>query len=551
MSVASLLLTLSTLLTAGPDTVVVSPPGYLEALRPWIAHRTEQGHSFAFVSNMGTAVEIRREIRRHAEQGDVRFVLLVGDAEPLAVVDPALRARSVPAFMAKAKVNIRWRSSAELPTDNWYADLDDDGVPELAIGRLPADSPRELSAMVAKILRYEREGPSGSWRQRINFVAGIGGFGRLLDPIVELATKKFLTEGIPGEYQTTMTYGNWRSPFCPNPYQFHDETINRFNEGCLFWVYLGHGYPYQLDRVRVPGQTHHILSVADMPKLENERGIPIAIFLACYTGAYDQPYDCLAEQMLRASGGPVAVLAGSRVTMPYGMAVLGNGLMDEYFRKRTATLGQVVLHAKIAMANDAPQGARRKMLDLLGKAASPTAGLLNEERREHVLLFNLFGDPLLRLPYPDTVQIDVKEEAMAGSILEIRGSSEVSGRGVVELVCRRDQLRGDPPPRYRFEKDMRVLRQFNTTYQRANDPRWSARGVEVARGGALLTALRIPQQARGRCHVRVFVEDEQGRRYAVGARDIEITAPRTAALPVHASLDDGDSPAEGERAVRR
>ena len=141
----------------------------------------------------------------------------------------------------------------------------------------------------------------------MNFVAGIGGFGPLLDPIVELATKKFLTDGIPAEYRTSMTYGSWRSPFCPSPYQFHDETVERFNEGCLFWVYIGHGYPYQLDRVRVPGRSHHILSISDMPKLDNHHGMPIAIFLACYTGAYDQPYDCLAEEMLRAPGGPVAV----------------------------------------------------------------------------------------------------------------------------------------------------------------------------------------------------------------------------------------------------
>jgi len=550
MGASSLLLALASLMAVGPDTVVVCPPAYLEALRPWIAHRTAQGHSFAFVSNLGTATEIRQAIRRQAERSDLRYVLLVGDAEPLAAVDPILRARSVPAFMAKAKVNVRWRSTPELPTDNWYADLDDDGVPELAIGRLPVDSQQELAALVAKIIRYEQAGPAGSWRHRVNFVAGIGGFGRLLDPIVELATKKFLTEGIPDEYQTTMTYGNWRSPFCPNPYQFHDETINRFNEGCLFWVYIGHGYPYQLDRVRVPGQTHHILSVSDMQKLETDRGMPIAIFLACYTGAYDQPYDCLAEEMLRASGGPVAVLAGSRVTMPYAMAVLGSGLMDEYFRKRTATLGDVVLNAKIALADDAPQRAQRKLLDLLGKAVSPTPGLLSEERREHVLLFNLFGDPLMRMHYPQPVEIEVDDEAMAGSILEVRGLSEVSGTGLVELVCRRDQLRRDPPARHRYEKSMQVLQRFNVTYQQANDPRWSMRGVEV-RQGEILTALRIPKEARGDCHVRVFVEDDSGRRYAVGARDIEITAPRTAALPVRASLKDGNASDEPGSPLRR
>ncbi len=542
MFAPTLILAVSSFLTVGPDTVVVSPPEFLDALRPWIAYRAAEGHSFAFVSNAGSALEIRNEIRQHNAAGKLKFILLVGDAEPVAVLDPRVRARSVPAFMAEAKVNVRWHSTPELPTDNWYADLDDDGVPDLAIGRLPADNLSELSLMVHKIIAYESQRCPGAWCQRVNFVAGIGGFGPLLDPIVELATKKFLTDGIPPAYQTTMTYGSWRSPFCPNPYQFHEVTVDRFNEGCLFWVYIGHGYPYQLDRVRVPGRSHHILDIHDMPKMDNRRGAPIAIFLACYTGAYDQPYDCLAEQMLRTPGGPVAVFAGSRVTMPYAMAVLGSGLMDEYFRQQTGTLGEIILNAKRQMAEIASERTDRKILDLLAKAISPNPQLLDAERREHMLLFNLFGDPLMRMYYPAPLSVHAADQAMAGTHLEIRGNSPITGTGLVELICQRDQLRADPPPRHRYENTPTQLSAFNTTYLAANDQSWCVRRVSV-REGEFLTALKIPLDARGTCHIRVFVEDESGERYALGSHEIHITVPKTAALPVHASLEDGDADA--------
>lgn len=524
----------------GPDTVIVSPPGFLDALRPWVAHRAAQGHTFAFVSNAGSAVQIRDAIRKQAKLGNVRFVLLVGDAEPSAVNDPAVRARSIPAFMADAQVNIRWRSTPELPTDNWYADLDDDGVPDVAIGRIPADSPSELAMMVSRIIRYETGGWPGQWRQRVNFIAGIGGFGPLLDPIVEIATKKFLTDGIPPAYRTTMTYASWRSPFCPSPYDFHEKTVQRFNEGCLFWVYIGHGYPYQLDRVRVPDGSHHILSVADMPRLQNQNGIPIAVFLACYAGAYDQPYDCLAEEMLRSPGGPVAVLAGSRVTMPYAMAVLGSGLMHECFSKRTPTLGEILLNAKQHMADDSPQSMRRKLLDLLGKAVSPNPKLLHEERREHILLFNLFGDPLMRMRYPEPIELEVAEKATAGTFLEVRGTSPVSGTGTVELVCPRDELRREPPPRRRYSNSLQMLHNFNAAYQEANDRRWAQRRVTVT-DGTLVTAVEIPAEARGRCYVRAFLEDNTGRQYALGSQKIQVTAPRTASKPIRASVKDSEN----------
>jgi len=445
---------------------------------------------------------------------------------------------------------VQWHSTPEFPTDSWYADLDDDGVPDVAIGRLPVDSVQDLSFMLGRIIRYEKEAVPGPWRRQVNLVAGIGGFGPLLDPVVELATKKFLTDGIPSEFRTSMTYGNWRSPYCPNPYQFHEQAVQRFNEGCLFWVYIGHGYPYQLDRVRVPGRSHHILSVTDVAKLDNGRGMPIAIFLACYTGAYDQPFDCLAEAMMRAAGGPVAVLAGSRVTMPYGMAVLGSGLMEQYFQQRTETLGEIVLHAKRQMADDHPEQTRRRLLDLLAKALSPNPKQLADERREHMLLFNLFGDPLMRVPHPNDVTIDVPDQAMAGTILEVQGTSALAGTAVVELVCRRDQVRRELPPRYRYDNSLQTLRSYNTAYQQANDKCWSQRSVTVE-SGEFLTALKIPVEARGACHVRAFLQDATGRRYALGSQDIHITAPRTAALPVRASLQDREQKASAPNDLQR
>ncbi len=540
MFAPAVVLALSAMMANGPDTVVVCPPTFVEALRPWIAYRTAQGHRFSFVPNALTAEQIRAEIRAQAKLGDLKYVVLVGDAEPTGAWDPAVRARSVPAFLATARVNVRWKSTPEIATDNWYADLDDDGVPDLAIGRLPADSPQDLAVMVAKVLAYETLQVRGAWCQRINFIAGVGDLGPLVDPIVEMAAKKFLTDGIPPEYETSMTYASWRSPFCPNPAQFHAATLNRFNEGCLFWVYIGHGYPYQLDRVRVPGATHHILNTADMVRLDNQRGMPIAIFLACYTGAYDQLYDCLAEQMVRAPGGPVAAFAGSRVTMPYAMAVLGNGLMDGYFHQQLETLGEVVLYAKRQMIDENPQGTDRKLLDLLAKALSPDPQLLHSERLEHLLLFNLFGDPLLKLKYPQAVRLEVADKATAGTHLEIRGNAPVAGRCRIVLVCRRDRMRADPPPRQRFDRSPAAQMAFNSTYRTANDRCWSQREVTVE-PGTFLTALKIPPEARGACHVCAFLENGDGHEFALGSTDIYIATPKLASLPAQASLEDDSS----------
>ena len=191
---ASLLTLVLAIPSAGPDVAVVCPPAFRESLQPWLARRRHQGYSVVLLSNDGTEDQIRRRIRQAARQGKLRYVVLVGDADPAAGHDPLLRSRGVPTFRVEAKVNVLWGSPPHIGTDNPYADLDDDRIPDVALGRLTADSPEELSRIVAKILAYERSRDMGPWRRKIHFVAGVGGFGFFADKMLESATKYLLTE---------------------------------------------------------------------------------------------------------------------------------------------------------------------------------------------------------------------------------------------------------------------------------------------------------------------------------------------------------------------
>ena len=83
----------------------------------------------------------------------------------------------VPRGTVRAVVNVRFGSEPIICTDNVFADLNDDLVPELTVGRLSVDTALELRQVIQKILDYEKNPPVGPWRQRINLVAGVGGFG--------------------------------------------------------------------------------------------------------------------------------------------------------------------------------------------------------------------------------------------------------------------------------------------------------------------------------------------------------------------------------------
>ena len=245
----------------------------------------------------------------------------------------------------------RYGSEPSIASDNGYADLDDDALPELAVGRLAADTPEELSRIVGQdfglraqlrfwTLAAERESRG---RARRLWPAGRRGdrsgraphhrhrcAGQLHDPYhVRQLAQPLLSQSASS---------------------FAMRCRESLSEGSLCWIYVGHAWPHRLADVEVPGGSYASISRADMPLVRSRHGAPIACLLACYTAAFDHPDDCLAEEMLRAPGGPVAVVGGSRVTMPYAMAVLGCELMDEFFSADATTLGRALVRAKRAHA---------------------------------------------------------------------------------------------------------------------------------------------------------------------------------------------------------
>ncbi|MEW4560968.1 C25 family cysteine peptidase [Bremerella sp. JC770] len=500
--------------TEGFDTLVVCPEAYVAAMRPWFEHRMQQGHRIGVVTEVRSKVNIRTTIRAAAKNGPLQQVLLVGD-----VVPDNSGEVGIPVHYQKAVVNVHFGSEPEIPTDNYYADLNDDQIPDLAVGRFSVSSEEELKTVVAKTIDYEAKLSPGDWQRRLHFVAGVGGFGSAVDTMMETVTKKFLTDEIPAHFDAIVAQGSWRSIYCPDPREFRDEVVRQLNDGGLFWVYMGHGHVETLDYIRVPNDAFPILANPDVAALRNETSSPIAIFLSCYTGAFDAPRDCLAETLLRHQGGPVAVFAGSRVTMPYAMSVMGTEMLQQYFDERQPTLGQLLLHAKREAMKQGGKSGNRKMLDTMAALVSPKPGLLREERLEHMALFNLLGDPLLKLPHASPVEVTAPEVAHPGSSIEIVGKTSLPGKVRVELVCRRDGCVAQLSKRATYNPLHDDLAKYTPTYQSANDRLWNVTEVQSS-DGKFQTKIDIPESCHGPCHVRVWVEGES--QVGLGSQDIAI-----------------------------
>ena len=221
-------------------------------------------------------------------------------------------------------------------------------------------------------------------------------------------------------------------------------------------------------------------------------------------------------------GGPVAVVAGSRVTMPYAMSVLAVGLMDELFQKQCPTVGEALLHAKQRLLSEpAADDQQRHILDTLAATLSPAPKQLADERAEQVLLFNLFGDPLLRLRYPQAIKLEVPGTAKAGTTLKVTGTLPIAGRATVELAVQRGRLTFKAPSRREYPRTAAGLAEFQEVYRMANDPRLASTRLQVD-GRRLDARLEVPANASGQCQVCVFIEGIDD--CALGATGVKVEA---------------------------
>ena len=499
-----------------PDTLVVCPQLFQQAMAKWCDYREQQGHVIEMVEPPASVEALKQTIRQFSKSGSLKHVLIVGD-----VGDPrSLNNVVVPTDFVEAKVSVLFGSDPEIATDNPYADLNSDGLPDLSIGRIPLDSVAEVENYIERIIKYESPSWKQQWQRRINFVAGVGGFGSVIDGLIEQTTKTIITDLVPSEYETSMTYGSWCSPFCPDPRRFSEVAVSRFNEGCLFWIYIGHGNRTALDRVRMPDRSHLILDNQAVSQLNCIEGSPIALFLACYTGAMDHSIDCLAETMLGQDGGPIAAICGSRVTMPYAMSLLSLEMVHEYFHGEAETLGELAQLSKRRMVLGSDNNPKyRKMIEGMGQAFSPFPQLLDLERLEHAQLIQLIGDPLLRLKRPAQLELQVNPVAVVGDQLKVTGVSPEAGNLIIELAYPRDRFRERPRRRVEFDPSDESLEEYQSTYEKIHDLVWVSQTI-VVDAGAFEMMLPIPLEMRGRCLVRGMLQTAD--RLAIGSVPVEV-----------------------------
>jgi hypothetical protein len=326
------------------DYVAIAHAEFGDWVAPLLARRERQGLATARVDVEDVYDEFSfgektpqalKEFVRHARASwtrSPRFLLLVGDA----TFDPRDYAGFGDGdFVPTPQVPLV-HFSFEAASDDWYADLDDDGVPELAVGRLSVRTGPQAERIAAKILAYE-DGGEAVWTKDVLLVADQNeGATDFEHSAYELGAL------VPSAYRVHRVFRGVSGPDASR-----HELLEAVSQGQLIVNYLGHG------SLRVWGKDGRLLTSADVRDTwRNAARLPLVVAMSCLNGFFYDIYDeeSLAETFLRApEGGAVAAWASSGITESSAQMRANQELLRLLFGQPRLTVGEAVAAAKRAV----------------------------------------------------------------------------------------------------------------------------------------------------------------------------------------------------------
>jgi hypothetical protein len=227
----------------------------------------------------------------------------------------------------------------------------------LAIGRIPAQTEKQVETLVQKIIKYES---TQSTAQSASVLAVADG----QEASFAEAARSFLAIFTSG-YKTALLAPAAGATDIPK------QVVENIKQNDYLVVYFGHG------SIDMWGKDV-LFSTDNVKELSNLQHYPIIMNFTCLTGLFSHPEkESLAEALLwQADGGAVLVIAPTSLTLATDQSFLSRPLATGITETPDAAIGPMLQKVRVEMAS------------------------MNEGVRDVMNTFLLFGDPATRLMRP-------------------------------------------------------------------------------------------------------------------------------------------------------
>jgi hypothetical protein len=338
----------------------------------------------------------------------VSLVLLAGDV--IAANSDAALQTVVPALPGTVG---RMRDQ---PGDYAYSLPDTNGRPTVAVGRFPAANAEQARAMVQKTLNLEDDTRPGAWRHRLFLFMGDPGGGTLGNMMVDPALAAGLAQIHP--LWTVRAESATASRFQMPAALLHDTALKSLEDGELFSLFLVHS---SAPAIWLTGDQW--ISRDDLALARTPRGAGVFFTCGCFAcqlrGAGGEGFGLAA---MRNPAGPVAVMGATSESYSAMGKLALEGLMQPLAKPPfPSRLGAYWLNVQAGLAEGPMDELTFRLLDQIDGAKGKVP--LSVQRREHLEMWLLFGDPALRMPIPPLdVTLQTPPSVVAGQPITVDGT---------------------------------------------------------------------------------------------------------------------------------
>ena len=435
-----------------PRWIVITAPAFKDAAVDLAKHRTADGFDVTLITTtdflapaelqQGDAAKVRDKIATACRGSRDCYVLLLGTPQP---------------GLEAPKIGVPTGAGSLLrmlgqPTDNPLGQVekmanDPTGLlPSVALGRLPVKTADEAAAAVRRIIAYDQAVAAGQVPLSVSMLIG--------DPGGTTDTERIMAGlAVTGSFQqmAQRVYPMWAlsavvqvegSPFClpASGAGGMRETVKK-TLGPGFVIYAGHSGPEGMVSGRDAMMTRADWSAVDA-------GQTVFVTCGCWACQFGDSAARKGEgygvAAIRNPRGPVAVIGATGESYAAAGQLAFDGMLSEFERPVfPARLGGIYGAVKRGIAESPMNPLMFRMLD----ASDGTSGRvpLAEQRKEHLEMWTLLGDPAMRLP---EVREEISwklpvENLVAGQPVTVRGI--LPQRAVGKLRVTVERVLSDPP----------------------------------------------------------------------------------------------------------
>jgi uncharacterized repeat protein (TIGR01451 family) len=412
--------------------VIVSHADFLGAAHQLASYRASQGlrtlvvdvqdvyDEFGF--GPATPFAIREFVRFAYQNWQTSYLVLLGDG----TYDPKNHLNQGVVSYLTPYLGFVDPWLGETATDNWFVAVSgEDILPDLHLGRLPANTLSEAQTMVDKIIAYEQEAAGTGWSDRLTFVAGAikdEEVGQLPEDFFHAMSDAVISDTVPANYDVSRVYrGSVPGSTCATGMVCQQQLVQMVNSGTLLVNFIGHGSVAQWES---------IFDRSDIGELTNSVALPVMLPMTCLDGyfvearrdpVYYPDLSSLSELLVRSAGkGAVASWGPTGLGVAYGHDQLDRGFLEALLLDGVHEMGPATYAGKLRLYN---------------------AGYSLEQIEE----YTVFGDPALRIKSPAAdlsvaKTVEARQQVVPGEMVTFTLAFTNAGPGIAFDVTLTDLL---------------------------------------------------------------------------------------------------------------